>query len=111
LQNLPVRKKEFKELLKFPKVLRDCAFVVNNQTECTEIIDTIKKGSSKLLKKIVLFDIFESESLGANKKSMAFSLEYYDEDRTLNDEEVDNDFENMVTFVRKKLNVEFRGNN
>jgi len=111
LKEIPVVKKEFKELLKFPKVLRDCAFVVNGENEGAEIVDTIKKGSSKLLKKVLLFDVFESESLGAGKKSMAFSLEYYDEKRTLNDDEVDKDFENMVNFVVKKLNVEFRGNN
>ncbi len=111
LKDVPVVKKEFKELLKFPKVLRDCAFVVDKETTCDEIVESITKGSSKLLKKVLLFDVFENEMLGTGKKSTAFSLEYYDEKRTLNDDEVDKDFENMVNFVVKKLNAEFRGNN
>ncbi len=111
LNAIPVLKKEFKELLKFPKVLRDCAFVVDKATTCADIVESITKGSSGLLKKVLLFDVFESENLGKDKKSTAFSLEYYDDKRTLNDDEVDKDFENMVNFVVKKINAEFRGNN
>jgi phenylalanyl-tRNA synthetase beta chain len=56
-----------------------------------------------------LFDIFESRNLGPGKRSMAFSLEYYDENRTLKDEEVDKDFNRAVEAVIKQLNAEFRG--
>jgi phenylalanyl-tRNA synthetase beta chain len=48
--------------------------------------------------------------LGANKKSMAFSLEYFDRNRTLVDEEVDADFNNLIKKITEKFNAVLRGN-
>ena len=58
---------------------------------------------------IPLFDLFENESLGNNKKSMAFSLEYFDESRTLKEEEVEKDFVNLISLVTKNFNATLRG--
>jgi phenylalanyl-tRNA synthetase beta chain len=109
LNRIPAKQKIFKELLKYPKVLRDCAFILDKHIKFSEVIKTIYKGSSKLLKEVKLFDIFESDAFGADKKSMAFSLEYYDENRTLTDVEVDQQLSKMIDFVKKELNAEFRG--
>lgn len=103
-------KHKFRELLKYPKVVRDCAFILDANITHNEVLDAIKDAKSELLKSIKLFDIFESESLGTNKKSMAYSLEFYDEKRTLKDEEVDADFYKAIESVKKKLNAELRGN-
>jgi phenylalanyl-tRNA synthetase beta chain len=70
---------------------------------------TIYEGSSKLLKNIKLFDIFESNSLGEGKKSLAFQLEYFDSTRTLTEEEVDKDFWKAIETVKTKLNAKLRG--
>ncbi|MGE5354269.1 MAG: phenylalanine--tRNA ligase subunit beta [Acidobacteriota bacterium] len=109
LAAIPVPQKKFKGLLKFPKVLRDCAFILDKKVTSQEVISLIYKSSSDLLKKAELFDIFESRNLGPGKRSMAFSLEYYDENRTLKDEEVDKDFNRAIEAVIKQLNAEFRG--
>ena len=66
-------------------------------------------GSSKLLKNIKLFDIFESDLLGKGKKSLAFQLEYYNLDRTLTEEEVDKVFWKSIEKVKTKLNAQLRG--
>ncbi len=105
----PEKKKSFKEILRFPKVYRDMAFVVDKTIDAEEVAKTIKKGSSQLLKNIRLFDIFESDALGKNKKSLAFELEYYDNTRTLTEEEVDKDFWSAIEKVKKELNAELRG--
>ncbi|MCU7492479.1 MAG: phenylalanine--tRNA ligase subunit beta [Ignavibacteria bacterium] len=109
LAEIPVPQKRFKGLLKFPKVLRDCAFILDKNVTSQDVVGLIYKSSSNLLKKAELFDIFESRNLGPGKRSMAFSLEYYDENRTLKDEEVDKDFNRAVEAVIKQLNAEFRG--
>ena len=109
LNRIPAKQKIFKELLKYPKVLRDCAFILDKHILYSEVIKTIFKGSSKLLKDVKLFDIFESETFGTDKKSMAFSLEYYDENKTLTDQTVDQELSKMINFVKKELNAEFRG--
>ncbi len=103
------KKRSFKPLLKYPKVYRDMAFVIDKDIDSLEIVNAIKKGSGKLLKKIKIFDIFENKSLGENKKSVAFKLEYYDEGRTLTEEEVDTDFWKVIEKIKKQFSAELRG--
>ena len=62
-----------------------------------------------LLKNVKLFDIFESGSLGEGKKSLAFQLEFYDEERTLTEKEVESEFWKAIESVKKDFNAELRG--
>ncbi len=109
IKTISISKKEFRELLRYPKVYRDFAFILDDTIEAERVIEIIKNSSSKLLHHIKLFDIFQSESLGKGKKSLAFQLEYYDENRTLTEEEVDKDFWSAIKAVEKKLNAKLRG--
>lgn len=61
------------------------------------------------MKSVELFDIFESESLGRDKKSMAFTLEYFDESRTLTEDEVEKDFNYLIGEIIKEFNAKLRG--
>lgn len=103
------RVRRFNELLKYPKVVRDAAFVLDKNVLNNDIELTIIQSCSKLLKNIKLFDIFESDSLGKGKKSMAYQFEFYDETRTLTEEEVDKDFWNAIEKVKEKFNAQLRG--
>lgn len=109
LKAIELGEKKFKPLLKYPKVIRDCAFVLDKKITNSDVEKTIYEGSSKLLKNIKLFDIFESNSLGEGKKSLAFQLEYFDSTRTLTEEEVDKDFWKAIETVKTKLNAQLRG--
>ena len=107
---LPSGKRHFKELLKFPKVLRDFAFIFDKSVTYTEVIEHIIKSSSGLLKSVKIFDLFESDSLGDNKKSMAFALEFYDNDKTLAEDEIDKEFNKLIASVSNNFNAKLRGN-
>lgn len=112
LEELKIFSKEtnrYKQLLKYPKVFRDFAIIVNKNITFSDILQTIKQSSSKLLKNVNLFDIFESEILGKDKISFAFKLEYFDESKTLREEEIDEEFWRTIELVKKKLNAELRG--
>lgn len=109
LKSIGERTKKFEPLLKYPKVIRDCAFVLDKKIATAEVEAVIYEGSSNLLKNIKLFDIFESDSLGEGKKSLAFQLEFYDDSRTLKEEEVEKDFWQAIENVKNKLNAELRG--
>jgi len=102
-------KKAFKELLKYPKVLRDFAFLFDKSVKYASVKDFIIKESSDILKSVELFDLFESNEIGNDKKSMAFSLEYFDLKRTLTDEEVDKDFQSLIKKVTTNFNAILRG--
>lgn len=109
LKKLRRKTVKFTELLKYPKMVRDAAFILDKNILNSDIELVIKKACSKLLKNIKLFDIFESDSLGAGKKSMAYQLEFYDESRTLTEEEVDTDFWKAIENVKKKFSAQLRG--
>ncbi len=109
LKKNQVELSRFNELLKFPKIKKDCAFIVDTNVDYNSIVKIIKANSSNLLKNVKLFDIFESESLGANKKSLAFELSYYDEKRTLTEDVVEKEFWKAIEGVKTKLNAELRG--
>jgi len=102
-------KKQFNELLKFPKVNRDFAFLFDKSINYGVVKDFILKQSTDILKSVELFDVFESSEIGRDKKSLAFNLEYYDYKRTLTDEEVDKDFQDLINKVTKNFNAILRG--
>jgi len=109
LGDLSGGKRTFRELLKYPKVYRDIAFLFDKSINYTTVKEFILKVSSDILKSVELFDLFESKEIAEDKKSMAFNLEYYDYNRTLTDEEVDKDFQSLITKVTEKFNAILRG--
>jgi phenylalanyl-tRNA synthetase beta chain len=108
LKEITVPEKSYKELLKYPKVIRDFAFVFDKVTKFEEVKNLIQKKGSKLLKDVKVFDIFESRDLGEGKISMAFQLEYFNEERTLTEEEVEEDFSNLIKIISKEFNAKLR---
>ncbi|MGD8306856.1 MAG: phenylalanine--tRNA ligase subunit beta [Ignavibacteria bacterium] len=109
LKRLQKAHRKFTETLKYPKVIRDFAFIFDKKITYQEVKEFINVKSSGLLKEVNVFDIFESEELGNNKKSMAFQLTYFDENRTLEDVEVEKDFENLIKIITKKFDARLRG--
>ena len=109
LKKIEQSMRNFKELLKFPKVYRDFSFILDDTVIVESVVSIIRKASSNLLHNIKLFDIFQSESLGKEKKSLAFQLEYFDQKRTLTEEEVDKDFRNAIKAVEQQLKAQLRG--
>uniref|UniRef100_A0A832DDT7 Phenylalanine--tRNA ligase beta subunit n=1 Tax=Ignavibacterium album TaxID=591197 RepID=A0A832DDT7_9BACT len=109
LKKITPELKKYIEPLKFPKIIRDFAFIFDKSVQYLDVKNFILEKASKLLKKVELFDIFESETLGSNKKSMAFTLEYFDESRTLTEDEVEKDFNYLIREISKKFNAKLRG--
>jgi phenylalanyl-tRNA synthetase beta chain len=103
----PVRK--YRELLRYPKVIRDFAFIFDKSITFREVKDFVISSSSGLLKSFDIFDIFESKNLGDDKKSMAFTLQFYDLNRTLTEEEVEKEFTSLISAITKKFNAKLRG--
>ena len=60
------------------------------------------------LREIKLFDIFESEKLGADKKSLAINFTFLDEEKTLTDKEIDAMMNKLMSMLEKDLHAEIR---
>jgi len=99
---------QFKEIPKYPSVERDLAMVVPKSMKYKEISERIDKLRLNKLKDVKLFDVFESEKLGKDKKSMAVNFTFLDEEKTLTDKEIDSWMSKIMTTLEKELNAEIR---
>lgn len=109
-QKIKQKQSRYISPIKYPKVVRDFAFVLNKNITYEELLKFIQNNGSYLLQNVKLFDLFESESLGKDLKSMAFTLEYQAEDRTLTEEEVEKEFLRLINLIEKNFNAKLRGN-
>ena len=97
-----VGKMKFKEISKFPVVKKDLSILVDKNITSKDIETKIKKKAGKLLLDIKLFDLYEGKNiLDKNKKSLAYSLTFGDQNRTLNDEEINSIMENIIEDLAK----------
>ena len=103
-----VGKMKFKEISKFPTITKDLALVVDKELTSEEISKAIKKSAGNLLIGIEVFDVFVGEKLGKNKKSIAFSLKFGNNNRTLTDEEINQILEKIIKDMENKLKAEIR---
>ncbi|HJF11282.1 phenylalanine--tRNA ligase subunit beta [Corynebacterium falsenii] len=71
----------------YPAVLQDIAVVVDAATPAQTVEDALRAGAGELLEEIRLFDVYRSDSLGEDKRSLTFSLRFRATDRTLTEEE------------------------
>lgn len=98
----------YSEISKFPSVQRDLALVVNKNVTYAQIQQTAASLNLSQLQSSKLFDIFESDKLGAGKKSMAVNFSFSDSNKTLTDTEIDEMMNKLIAAFEKQQNAEIR---
>ncbi|MCU9614150.1 phenylalanine--tRNA ligase subunit beta [Caldibacillus lycopersici] len=93
---------------RFPSMTRDIALIVENGTTAGELEEIIRTAGGKLLKEAKVFDVYEGDKVEAGKKSVAFTLTYFDPSRTLTDEEVGKAHEKILTALKDRARAELR---
>ena len=94
---------------RYPSVSRDLAFVVEKDVVARDLIKTIKVTGKGIVSEAQIFDVYEGENLGNNKKSVAISVTYSSDDHTLTDKEII-EVENRIKFeLTKQFHAELRG--
>ena len=96
------------ELPRYPAVQRDLALVVDRQMPWARVEETVQRQKLDKLRELRLFDIFESEKIGADKKSVAVNFTFQDEEKTLTDKEIDGWMNRIMTALEKELQAEIR---
>lgn len=99
---------QYQPLSQFPAVTRDVAFLAEESLEHQTVVDFIRKQKPKNLEAVELFDIFRGDSIGNNRKSMAYSLTFRNPERTLTDKEVNKAHESLRKRLASDLQVELR---
>ncbi len=99
---------QYKPLPKYPAVDRDIAMVVRDEISVGQIEQTIKSKAGKLLEELALFDVYKGGQITKGYKSVAYSLSFRANDRTLTDEEVNKVMEGITKGLKDSLDAELR---
>jgi phenylalanyl-tRNA synthetase beta chain len=83
-----VGEERYEDVTTFPAVYQDLAVVVPADTPASEVRAAVMAGGGELLRAAEVFDLYEGEQVGEERKSLALDLEFRADDRTLTDEEV-----------------------
>ena len=95
-------------LMKFQPVKRDLALLVDASVPFVEIEKVAYETERKLLKEVYLFDVYEGKNLEAGKKSYAVTFILQDENKTLNDKQIDSIMSRIINNLQQKLNAKLR---
>ena len=110
---LPIPKKKSRskgamEITDLQPVTRDFAFVVGSDVAANDLIKAARGADKKLISDVSLFDIFEGDSLGEGKKSLAIEATLQPKSQTLTDEEIDAVADKVIAAVKKSTGGEIR---
>lgn len=105
---LRVSKIKYKELKKYPAVRRDLALLIDRKVQYSEIESMAWKTDKTLLTKVNLFDVYEEDNIGKDKKSYAISFTLQDVHKTLTDVEVDQVMNKLIKVFKKEFGAEIR---
>lgn len=98
----------FSDISKFPTVERDFALLLDKNITFAQIEDIAYKADKKLLKKVQLFDVYEGKNLPEGKKSYAVKFYIQDEEKTLNDKQIDAIMQKIQKSLEQQLGAQLR---
>ena len=98
----------YRELPRYPWVRRDLALLIDRNVSFSEIRDIAFRTEKHLLKDVDLFDVYESDTLGENKKSYAVSFILRDDMKTLTDKNIEKVMNNLIGAFQKELDARIR---
>ena len=108
LYNKKIKPIKYKETSKYPSIVKDVSFIVDKDTTAIDIENTIKKSGGRLLESINVFDYYSGDKIDLDKKSLAFKLTFTDSSRTLEEKEVMDIFNKIISDVVAKHNAILR---
>lgn len=98
----------FSEIARFPAVSRDLALLIDKSVTFAQIEQIARRTEKKLLKQVVLFDVYEGKNLPEGKKSYAVNFLLQDETKTLNDKQIDGVMKRLQQNLERELGAVLR---
>ncbi|MDD4848356.1 MAG: phenylalanine--tRNA ligase subunit beta [Bacteroidales bacterium] len=98
----------YKPIAKFPAVRRDLALLLDPQITFLQVENLALQTEKKFLKKVSLFDIYMGDKLPSGRKSYAVSFMLQDEQKTLDDKQIERIMNNLIKAFTEKLGAEIR---
>ncbi len=100
--------KPFIPLSRFPVIDRDIALVLDIDTPAARVESTLRKAGGELLRNVRTFDVYTGSPIPEGSKSMALSLRFLADDRTLTDEEIEAVMARIRDVARNELGATLR---
>ncbi len=101
--------REFKPVSRYPAVVQDIAVIVDEETPAEEVRRVILEAGKPFLRSAILFDFYRGKPVPPGKKSLAYSLTFQADDRTLSDEEVARLRGKVIAELERRLGAKLRG--
>src|SRR5262249_32199036 len=98
----------YEAISKFPAIRRDIALVVATNVQSERIKEKVLDSGGKLLKNVQIFDVYQGKGIDPDKKSIALSLFFQHDARTLVDTEINDFMQNIISTLHKEFNAILR---
>ncbi len=108
LKAVKKNKIQYKELPKYPEVKRDLAILLDENVSFAELRKSAFATEKKLLKNVILFDVYKGDKIPQGKKQYAISFTLQDMDKTLNDKSVEVVMEKLLKTFSEKFGAALR---
>lgn len=98
----------YQPVAKYPSVSRDLAILIGREVRAQQIIDTVTAARAKHFRDVRIVDVFTHDSLGRDKKSVAFTMTFQSTDRTLKDKEISKAVDAILSALQRAFGAELR---
>jgi phenylalanyl-tRNA synthetase beta chain len=105
--NVPERP-EYVDVITFPAVRQDLAFAVPEEVSAGELVDAAREAAGPELREMRPFDVYRGDQVAEGRKSVAFSVSFQSEERTLSDEDAAGLRKEIVDALAKRFGAELR---
>ena len=95
----------YNKIYSYPSIERDISILINKKYSNEEIQDLIINNGGKYLNDVELFDLYEGEEISDESKSLAYSLKFSSNNRTLTDKEIDVGVKNILSELKNKFKI------
>lgn len=102
------KKTTYAPLPKTMPVKRDLALLLDKSVSMEAVETVIRESERRLLKDVVLFDVYEGKNLPEGKKSYAVAITIQDDEKTLQDKQIEAVMSKIVANLQKRLGAELR---
>ena len=95
----------YDKIYSYPSIERDISILINKKYSNQEIQELIISSGGEFLKDVELFDLYEGQGISEESKSLAYSLKFNSNDRTLTDKEIDLEVNNILKTLKNKFKI------
>ncbi|SHG47870.1 phenylalanyl-tRNA synthetase beta subunit [Thermosyntropha lipolytica DSM 11003] len=108
LFKLSQKKRMMENIARYPSVERDIAVLLKDEITAGEAVDVIRKSDDRILREVIVFDLYKGEQITPGYKSMAFRLKFQSNERTLTENEVNDVVKKILDNLERELEAKLR---